>query len=181
MIPDEDRIREYGNISAGHAAGAIGTLIGRVVWMDPPRCRTVAPGDLPLELFPTDERVAAVFLDLDGAVRGIAGLMIPASEVADLLEPLVGPVSAERFDARARSAFGEIGNIALCAAVSAMAVLTGETIHPSAPRIGLDRPGALLTEALHATLRALPSQLVESDLSVRDSRVRVRFLWVPLP
>jgi chemotaxis protein CheY-P-specific phosphatase CheC len=149
--------------------------------MDPPRSRSVPAGDLPTALFPSDERIAAVFVELKGAVRGIAGLMIPASAVADLLRPLVGNDSAEAIDTRARSAFGELGNIALCAAAGAIATLAGGVALPTVPRVGVDVVGSVLAEAVPPELRELPAYLVETQLSGREEPLRIRFVWVPFP
>jgi chemotaxis protein CheC len=179
-MPDTATIVELGSIGAGRAATTLAEMLGRVVWMDPPRASSVTAEQLPEALFPPDEQVAAVFVELSGAVRGIAGLMMPASAVAELLQPLVGAVSAERMDSRARSAFGELGNIALCAAAGAIATLTGGVALPSVPHVGEDEARALMAEVLPDDLRSLPAYLVETDLSGREGPLRLRFVWVPL-
>jgi chemotaxis protein CheC len=179
-MPDADAILELGSIGAGRAASTLAEMLGRVVWMDPPQARSVTAEQLPAELFPADQQVAAVFVELTGAVRGIAGLMMSASALVELLRPLVGEVSAERMDSRARSAFGELGNIALCAAAGAIATLAGGVMLPSVPDVGEDEARALLAQVLPEELRSLPAYLVETDLSGREGPLRLRFVWVPL-
>jgi chemotaxis protein CheC len=179
-MPDADTILEFGNVGAGRAATTLAEMLGRVVWMDPPRARSVTAAQLADKLFRTDQQVAAVFVELSGAVRGIAGLMLSASAVVELLSPLVGEASAERMDSRARSAFGELGNIALCAAAGAIATLAGGVMLPSVPHVGAEEARALLTDVLPEELRSLPAYLVETDLSGKEGPLRLHFVWVPL-
>lgn len=181
MTSTRDRLWEFGNIGAGHAATALARLVDRTVWMDPPRGRMLFVDDLPLALFPDDEPVAGVFVDLGGAVEGVAGLLLPLADLGKLLQMLPGSPPGDLSDPRARSAFAEIGNIALCAAAGAIAKLSDGLVVPSVPRVGVDMASALLTEVLHPSLRALPAYLVESELTVGQAPFRLRFVWVPLP
>lgn len=180
-MSDGHRLQELGNIGAGHAATALATLVGRPVWMEPPKGRRVSVGELPRSLFPGHVRVAGVFVDLSGAVEGVAGLLLPEADVDALLRLLAEDLPGDLGNPRARSAFAELGNIALCAAAGAIAKLTEGIVLPSVPRVGIDSVDGLLSRSLDPSLRDLPAYLVETQLSVRQLPVHLRFVWVPLP
>jgi chemotaxis protein CheY-P-specific phosphatase CheC len=149
--------------------------------MEPPKGRRVTVGELPQALFPGHVRVAGVFVDLSGPVEGVAGLLLPEANVDALLALLAEDLSGDLENPRARSAFAEIGNIALCAAAGAIAKLTDGIVLPSVPRVGVDSVDGLLARSLDPSLRDLPAYLVETELSVRELPVHLRFVWVPLP
>lgn len=178
MRLDTDRLREIGNVGAGHAATALSSLLGELHWMDPPRGRCLTDSELPADLVPAGDRIAAVFVDLVGEVEGVAGLLIPRSVVPELLRPLFGVAPGRALDSRSRSALGELGNIVLCAATGAIAALSGVVVIPSVPRLVFEGVGPGLAGALPQGLRLGPSYLVDSALSRRDGSCELRFLWL---
>jgi chemotaxis protein CheC len=164
---EAERLRELGSIGAGHAASALASLFGRVVWMEPAKGRTLAVRELASALFPPSLEVAAVFVDLSGAARGVAGLLVPASDLEAFLRLLPGRAVRDLSSPRGRSALGEVGNIALCAAAGAIAKLVGGVVLPSVPRVALGASDALLAWALQPLPPHLDAYLVETDLAVR--------------
>ena len=136
---------------------------------------------VPRALFPGHVRVAGVFVDLSGTVDGVAGLLLPETEVDALLRLLAEDLQGDLDNPRAHSAFAELGNIALCAAAGAIAKLTDGVVLPSVPRVGVDSVDTLLSRSLDPSLRLLPAYLVEAQLSVRHLAVLLRFVWVPIP
>jgi chemotaxis protein CheC len=174
----EDRLREVTSIGAAHAASALAKLFDRVVMIEPPRCRKLDVADIASAIFRPEEWVAGVFVEVTGAVRGRMGILLSQDVVEDVLERL-GVGLADGLDERARSALGELGNIATSAAVTAMAELEGGIVLPSTPWVGYDTAGALLIEALHPYLERLPAYLAETELADRDRVLPLRFLWIP--
>jgi chemotaxis protein CheY-P-specific phosphatase CheC len=181
MSGDEDRLREVTSIAAAHAATALAKLFDCVVMIDPPRSRRVGLADLASVWVPPEQWVAGVFADLSGRVSGTVGLVLSRDMVERVLERLYGEDAPTDFDARARSALAEIGNIAVSAAAGAIGELEGGLVLPGVPRVGYDMASAVLLEALHAELDRLPVYLAETDLVDRDSVLRLRFLWMPAP
>jgi chemotaxis protein CheY-P-specific phosphatase CheC len=145
--------------------------------MDPPRGTSLVGDPVPSDLVDDGGRVAGVFIDLNGDVEGVAALLAPVASVPELLRPLVGTRLPRALDRRARSAFGELGNIVLCAAAGAIASLSGGVVVPSVPRIAVDRPEPLLAGEIHPR-RSWPAYLVDSALSAREGSLRLRFLWL---
>jgi chemotaxis protein CheC len=176
---DEDRLREVTSIAAAHAANALAKLFDCVVLIDPPRCRQIGLADLPTCAFEPDAWVAGVFTDLSGKVSGELGIVLEQRVVWRVMELLFGDDAPTEFDARARSALAEVGNIAVSAAAGAIGDLEGGVVIPSVPRVGYDMAGALLVTALHPRLSRLPACLAETDLVDRNRVLRLRFLWIP--
>ena len=177
MRVDQDRLCEIGNVGAGHAATALNGLVGGLHWMEPPRglgLEEAVPGDV----IPAGELSAGVFVDLTGDVEGVAGLLAPVAALSDLLDPLIGWAAPEMSDPRARSAFGELGNIILCAAAGAIATLSGGVVRPSPPRICIDDPARMVAMEIEPRLRGWPAYLVDSALSPRRGSIRLRFIWL---
>jgi chemotaxis protein CheY-P-specific phosphatase CheC len=181
MSTAEDRLREVTSIAAAHAATALAKLFDCVVLIDPPRSRRVGLRELASVWVPPEQWVAGVFADLEGRVRGTVGLVLSRDMVDRVLERLYGDDAPTEFDARARSALAEIGNIAVSAAAGAMGELEGGVVLPGVPRVGYDMASAVLLEALHTELDRLPVYVAETDLVDRDSVLRLRFLWMPGP
>jgi chemotaxis protein CheY-P-specific phosphatase CheC len=176
---DEDRLRETTSIAASHAATALAKLFDCVVLIDPPRCRRVGLAELSSIWLPPEQSVAGVFTDLTGAANGTIGLVLSRDMLDRVLERLYGDDAPVEFDARARSALCELGNIAVSAAAGALGALEGGVVIPGVPRAGYDMASAVVLEALHAELERLPVYVAETDLVDRDSVLRLRFLWIP--
>lgn len=181
MIHDGEKLREFGSIGAGHAATALASLFDRVVWMEPPKGRTLHVSELPIDLFPSGVEVAGVAVDLSGVVKGVAALLISSSDAGVFLRLLPGRSLGSLPEPRAMSALAEVGNIALCAAAGALAKLAEGVVMPSVPRLAVGRAEGVLSRLLDPVLRELPAYLVETDLVVREEPLRVRFVWVPVP
>jgi chemotaxis protein CheC len=174
----EDRLREVTSIGAAHAASALAKLFDRVVLIEPPRCRKLDLEDLAQSIFHPEEWVAGVFVEVTGTLSGRMGILLSQDVVEHVLDRL-GVGLLDGFDERARSALGELGNIAASAAVTAMGELEGGMVLPSVPWVGYDMAGALLIEAIHPDLQRLPAYLAETELADRDRVLRIRFLWIP--
>ncbi len=180
MSDDRPRLEEIGGIAAEQATATLADLLGRTVHTETVRERGVASRDLALEFGSPGERVAGVFVDLAGALEGVAGLLFPASELRDLVRRLFGEGPSELADARTRSAVGELGNIALCAAAGAIAKRVGGVVVPSIPRVGLGPAERLLEQVVDSGLRPLPAYLADAELPVEGGSLAVRFVWIPL-
>ena len=73
MSDDRPRLEEIGGIAAEQATATLADLLGRTVHTEAVRERGVASRDLALEFGSPGERVAGVFVDLAGALEGVAG------------------------------------------------------------------------------------------------------------
>lgn len=158
--PVIDRLCELANIGAGHAAGALGQLLGCPIVMAAPRLEAPRPEANPDGF--------AVCFDVQGEPGGTLAVLVPESEMDALLEALLGAPDVDRAD-QVESALIEVGNILVSHALSAVADTIGAAVIPSIPR---------------APREAAPDAgrpCIETDLFDRDGRLRSTLLWIPAP
>ncbi len=168
-LPDDlDRLREFANVGAGHAASALAQLIGTPLGMTPPEVRTgetAAPRD-----------GCGVFLQVEGGPGGWLGVFFAPAARAALLDAVLREASADP-DA-SRSALAEVGNILASHALSAVSELAGTLILPTPPIIALRHPARRFRELLErAGLRGAPR--IENALVDAGGECRGHVVWVP--
>ena len=164
-----DRLVELTNIGAGHAAGALASMLGGTCWMTVP---VVAPlGELPEEsLFgPGDDGETAlqdpgsgIFFEIGGGLPRSVAVLLPADSCREILDRLLGANAAVADAVERSSALQELGNILVSHVVSAIAETVGQTILPSAPHLALQRAVAVLDELVERRLEDGPGLRVET-------------------
>jgi chemotaxis protein CheC len=143
-----DRLAEIANICAGHAAGALAALLDATLLIEPPILHALPPGEPLASLLAPEDRVAAVFVELEGALRAQAAILLSASAVDQVLERVAGKNADETSNVSTLTVLAEVGNIAVSAAANALADLLGERSLPSVPRAGYARQGVLAMREL---------------------------------
>lgn len=178
MSKSADRIAEIANICAGHASSALADLLDATLLFEPPTVHALPEGR-PLEtLFAREDRVAAVFVELEGVLRADAALLLSASAVEEVLARVAGKSAEETSAGSTLTVLAEVGNIALSAAANALAVLLGERSLPSVPRAAYAREGTLsMRELGRGAERARTVVVVE--LVERAGPLRLHFVLVP--
>jgi chemotaxis protein CheC len=173
-----DRLAEISNICAGHAATALATLLDATLLMEPPQLHTLRAGEPLDSLLAPEDRVAAVFVDLEGALRARAALSLSATAVDEVLARVAGKSAEETSEVSTLTVLAEVGNIAVSAAANALAELLGGRSLPSVPRAGYARQGELsmrdLDEASPRARTVLVVELVE-----RGGPLRLHFVLEP--
>jgi len=173
-----DRFAEIANICAGHAASALAALLDATLLIEPPSVHSL-PAWRPLaSLLAPEDRVAAVFAGLDGALRAQAAILLSASAVDEVLARIAGKSADETSQVSTLAVLAEVGNIAVSAAANALAELLGERALPSVPRAGYARQGVLSMPELE---RGVPRvrTVVEVELVERGGPLRLHFVLVP--
>lgn len=178
MSEAADRLSEISNICAGHAATALASLLDATLLMEPPRVHTL-PAGRPLDsLLAPEDRVAAVFVDLDGALPAQAAIALSSSAVDEVLARVAGKSADETSEVSTLTVLAEVGNIAVSAAANALAELLGERSLPSVPRAGYARQGVLsMRELDHGSRRERTVLIVE--LIERGGPLRLHFMLAP--
>ncbi|MBE3598851.1 MAG: chemotaxis protein CheC [Limnochordaceae bacterium] len=160
---EKDALAELGTIGAGGATTALSQMLGdRLVRMSSPRVEVVPLAHLPERVGPADELAAAVYVRLDGDLKGSMALVIPEAAARSLLlailpEDLPGASATIREDVpmgertpgdMAASALMEVGNIVVSAYLNAMSEITGLKLVPSVPSVATDMVYALIASIL---------------------------------
>ncbi len=124
-----DRFCELANIGAGHAAGALASLVGRPIRMRVPQ--VVHSGARIAEKI---DPAAGIFFEVLGGVAGDFAVFLTQRTVASLVASLVGEGGVDD-DEDAASALSEVGNVLASHALSALADQIGLTLLPSPPEL----------------------------------------------
>ena len=178
MSAADDRVTEIANICAGHAATALAALLDATLLMEPPVLRRLRAGESCDALLAPQERVAAVFVDLEGALRAQAAIALSASAVDEVLARVAGKRAEETSEVSTLTVLAEVGNIAVSAAANALAGLLRQRSLPSVPRAGYARAGALSLGDLDRGAERERSVLVV-ELVERGGPLRLHFLLAP--
>lgn len=164
-----DRWSEFSNIGAGHAAGALGQLVGEPIRMQVPQ--VIHRGGREAAL-PVEPAVGIVF-GVEGGIGGHFAVFLSHEATGPLLRALLGDeVSLSSEDAS--SAFAEVGNVMASHALSAIADLLGTKVLPSVPELDLDAPGPHFAERFGTHTPRIENLLIDAAGSVLGALV-----WLP--
>lgn len=178
MRSEADRLAEIANVCAGNAATTLAALLDATLLFEPPRVRALAAGRPLASLFPAEERVAAVFADLDGALPAQAALLLSATAIDEVVARVAGKGPDEASASSTLAVLAEVGNIAVSAAANALALLLGQRSLPSVPRAGYARQGALgLRELAEGAPRG--RTVIDVELVERAGPLRLHFVLIP--
>lgn len=176
-----DRLCELTSIGAGHAAGALATLVGSPVEMCVPEARLLAPGeaDAPLaSALGEDVREwAGVLFQVEGGLGGTLGLLFPPASRERLLEKLLGENA--NIEPQAESALREVGNILASHALSAIGDVLGEIVLPSLPRLSMEGAQHELAQLIAANAGERAALRIEVELCDRVRALRGLLVYAP--
>ncbi|MEX2208599.1 MAG: chemotaxis protein CheC [Myxococcota bacterium] len=179
MSRADDRLAEIANICAGHVATALASLLDATLLMEPPLVHALPAGRSLDALLAPEDRVAAVFIDLEGVLRAQAAIALSASAIDEVLARVAGKRAEETSEVSTLTVLAEVGNIAVSAAANALAELLGGRSLPSVPRAGYAREGVLsLRELDPASNRRRTVLIVE--LIERGGPLRLHFVLAPV-
>jgi chemotaxis protein CheC len=164
LAAEQDRLRELLNIGAGHAAGAFAQIVGRAFWMEVPR---IVERDRALP------SASSIVFELEGSLRGVVALLIPAETRDALTARLLG--GREAAPELAESALLELGNIVVSHVCSAIADTLAATLMPSVPELVADRAAL----ARRRAGRRLAPLRVETEIVERDGELRGLLVFLP--
>ena len=147
-----DALREVASIGAGHAATALSQMVGGPIMISVPTATVARIEEIPPQVSPDDEPVAAVLLHMFGDLTGRTLLVFPRPTAIRLAELLLrrapGDNSRRDFDEMEQSALKEAGNILCSAYMNALSDFMGMMLLPSPPSLAVDISTAVLTTAL---------------------------------
>jgi chemotaxis protein CheC len=176
-----DRLCELASIGAGHAAGALATLVGRPIEMCVPEARVLEPGaaDAPLAtaLGGDPREWSGVIFEVEGGLGGALGVLLPAASRSLLLAKLLGKNAS--IPAKVESALREVGNILASHALSAMGDVLGASVRPSLPRLAMQSAPHELAQSIAASAEARAALRIEVELCDRTRELRGLFVYAP--
>ncbi len=175
-----DRARELTSIGAGHAAGALATLLGRPCEMGVPALQLLAPGEaapLASDLGGTPAAWSGTLFEVEGGFGGVLAVLLSPAGRADLLKTLLGARASAR--PHAESALREVGNILASHALSALGDVLGQRVLPSPPTLAWQDAPAALARALAERASASPRLRIEVEIRDRAGVRLALLVYVP--
>ena len=179
-----DALREVANIGAGHAATALSQMTGGTIMISVPTIHVTRLEDVPPQLAPDEEPVAAVMMSMLGDLTGKTLLVFPKRTVMRMAELMLRrPVgSSVALGELERSAVKEAGNILSGAYMNALADFMGMVLLPSPPTLAVDLSTAVLTrEFLRLGDDDEHVFVVETEFVMQDLGERLRGFFLLLP
>ena len=143
-----DILKELGNIGAGNATTALSVMLNRKMDMQVPHVVLVSFNELAGIVGGEEVLVVALYLFLEGDIRGSMMFMLDDLSAHCLVNGLMGRPfdNYEPFQEMDMSALKEIGNIIVGSYLSALSSLTNLTITSSVPYLcSGDMAGAVLS------------------------------------
>jgi chemotaxis protein CheC len=181
-----DALREVANIGAGHAATALSQMVGGPIMISVPTANVARIEEVPPQVSPDDEPVAAVLLHMFGDLTGRTLLLFPRPTAIRLAELLLrrtpGDARRSDFTEMEQSALKEAGNILCSAYMNALSDFMGMMLLPSPPSLAVDMSTAVLTTALTQFSADRDYVFcVESEFYMTDVGERLRGFFLLLP
>ena len=179
-----DALREISNIGMGHAATALGQMIGCKVQLRVPRVSVAALGEVPDLIGGADKLVVGVYLKIFGDARGNILLIFPRQSATRLIQLLVPDEGASReglLTEKSASALREIGNILASSYLSAMGSLLCLTLIPSVPSVAFDMAGAIVDYTLAELGKEGDTTLVIETEFLGEPHLQGHFFVLPDP
>jgi chemotaxis protein CheC len=181
-----DALRETANIGAGHAATALSHVTDSTIMIKVSNITLASRNELPTQLTPDEEPVAAVLMHILGDLSGRTMLVCPKPTALRLAELMLRrPVgSSTAFTELEASAIKEAGNILSGAYMNALSQFLGVLLLPSPPTLLIDMSTAVLARAI-CDFSADPNMMlcVESEFQLVHTEPGLRgfFLLFPEP
>ena len=142
-----DALREVANIGCGHAVSALAKLVGgRTVHLSVPRAVLALSTEVAGLLGGGEAPVVAAKLGMQGQLRGVLLLVLPAED-GTVLETLLLRRPDAPLEER-ESALSEAANIVASACLSAIGTLTGWRLLPSVPVLVRGSAGQVVAGAV---------------------------------
>ncbi|WP_170007392.1 chemotaxis protein CheC [Bacillus fonticola] len=172
-------LKEIGNIGAGHAATALGNMLGKRMYMHVPHVKLATFAEVMELSGGSDEIVASCIHTFTGALSGKLFFLLPVKEATDLLQEWMGESIATEM---AQSAFREMSNILAGSYLNALATFADSSIIPSPPAMTIDLQGAIMSVGLvDLSMETNKVIAIETVLVPSDSEDALRGCILLLP
>lgn len=173
-----DVLREIGSMGTAYAATSISSVLGKKITIDNIKVSWVDFQDTGNFIGGPENIVASVLFRLSGAIEGIIVYTMDLESASTILGAMFGkPVPIDAiYGEMEKSALSELGNIAVCSYVTAMAELLKCQISPSIPFLAIDMANAILSfpvaefGRLSDQVLFIDTKLAVSNVSNNDSK-----------
>jgi chemotaxis protein CheC len=148
-----DILREIANIGTGHAAGALGMLLGKTIIQSVPKVKLIPIYEMQDVLGGPEKVVVAGMLRLSGDISGYLLIIFNLDQADKIIALMMGKTPSKRKSERRRfstldkSVLNETFNIMSGSYLTAVASFTNMVLQQSIPFFCMDMVGAVLSTA----------------------------------
>ncbi len=175
----QDALNELGNIGAGNAVTALSQMMNNVaIRLSVTTVRLIgAPEACQYISSNSTDKMAGVFLDIVGDIRGRMLFLLHRESIDDLVSAMMGGMDPSAIpDEMKSSAMQEVGNIITASYINSLSTMTGLTIDESVPTVIIDSIENILAAAVANNGKLL---FVQSQLHADKTNVRGYFVFTP--
>jgi chemotaxis protein CheC len=148
-----DILREIANIGTGHAANALGSLLGKTIIQSVPNVKLIPINELPDALGGAEKIATAGMLHITGDISGYLLIVFDLEEADNIIslalnrKPRRKKVVRQRFSELDKSVLNETFNIMSGSYLTAVAEFTNMQTKQSVPYFCMDMVGAIISTA----------------------------------
>lgn len=169
-------------LAAENTAEGLSTMLGRPIRMTVPRLELVPISEVPTLVGGAEQEAVGIYLMVSGDLPGHVMLILPMADALRLADMLmeVPEGTTRAFGTMERSALGEVGNVATCLFLNAIAEASSLEMRPSPPAVMIDMVGAIIDIILvSAGMVSDEILLLEAEFQGPDRSVEMYFWMVP--
>ncbi len=175
----QDALNELGSIGAGNAVTALSQMMNNIaIRLSVTTVRLITASEV-CQFITADNshKMAGVFLDIVGDIRGRMLFLFHSESVDDLVSTMMGGMDPSMIPYEMKtSAMQEVGNIMTASYINSISTMTKLTIDESVPTVVVDTIENILSTAVSGNGKLL---FVQSQLSADNTNVHGYFVFSP--
>jgi chemotaxis protein CheC len=156
-------------------------MIGQPVAASAPRLVALSIGEMADYAGDPEAEMVGIYLLLGDDLPGQAILTFPLADALLLVDALLGEPTGTTYDLGdiERSALCEVGNLMVAYFLNEIALIAVAPLRPSPPAVMADMLGAILEVVASAAPLQEKLLIIESELAIDESALRLRFWMLP--
>jgi chemotaxis protein CheC len=179
-----DALREIANIGAGNAVTSLAAMTGQAFDMSVPTFGVKCLDEYSDILGDQEALAVAVYMPVDGDVRGHGAFLFPYANACRLVDRVLGLPIGETLELGEMecSAVLELGNVIVSSFLNAMSEMTDLRLPAGLPALAVDMTGAILNSIASASPDLGDHGLtVMTRFAETDHPVHGVFVFIPEP
>lgn len=174
-----DIFKEMGSIGSGNAATALSNMLGKKVFLKPIKADIVPIEQIPQDIGSIEQMVMAVYLMIEGDLKGDAAYIHPKENAMKLIAYLTGEECGDTPTDEQISAYKELANIFTASYLTAIAQMLSIHVKPSVPHYASDMLGAIIDEMVAKIGMKVDSVfLIKTEITIEEESLGGGYLMI---
>ena len=174
-----DIFKEMGSIGSGNAATSLSNMLGRKVFLKPIKADIVPIEQIPHDIGSVEQMVMAVYLMIEGDLKGDAAYIHPKENALKLISYVTGQECSENPTHDEVSAYKEMANIFTASYLTAIAQMLNIRLSPSVPHYASDMLGSIIDEMVARIGMKVDSVfLIKTEITIEEESLGGGYLMI---